>query len=85
MAANEGDAYPLGALPMSTQVHCVQKDPSGGGYYAHAAGTSATLLRRLGDKVVIQLPSKIEVALPQENMAVVGELILAYIACIYVD
>uniref|UniRef100_A0A1B6D0A1 Uncharacterized protein n=2 Tax=Clastoptera arizonana TaxID=38151 RepID=A0A1B6D0A1_9HEMI len=74
VAAKEGDAFPLGALPMGTVVCCVEKNPDGGGYYAHAAGTFCTLMRRLGDKVIIQLPSKIEVALPKENMAVVGRI-----------
>uniref|UniRef100_A0A1B6K0D2 Uncharacterized protein n=1 Tax=Homalodisca liturata TaxID=320908 RepID=A0A1B6K0D2_9HEMI len=71
---NEGDAYPLGALPMGTKIHCVEKFTGTGGYYVHAAGSSATILRKMGDKVVVQLPSKIEVALPPENMCVVGRL-----------
>ncbi|XP_046681543.1 LOW QUALITY PROTEIN: 39S ribosomal protein L2, mitochondrial-like [Homalodisca vitripennis] len=71
---NEGDAYPLGALPMGTKIHCVEKFTGTGGYYVHAAGSSATILRKMGDKVVVQLPSKIEVALPPENMCVVGQL-----------
>uniref|UniRef100_A0A1B6M0A2 Large ribosomal subunit protein uL2 C-terminal domain-containing protein n=2 Tax=Graphocephala atropunctata TaxID=36148 RepID=A0A1B6M0A2_9HEMI len=71
---NEGDAYPLGALPLGTKIHCVEKFTGTGGYYVHSAGSSATILRRMGDKIVIQLPSKIEVALPPENMCVVGRL-----------
>lgn len=70
---NEGDAYPLGALPLNTQVNCVEKYTGQGGYYVHAAGTFATIVRKMGNKIVIQLPSKIEVALPMENMCVVGK------------
>jgi hypothetical protein len=43
--ANEGDAYPLGALPMGTKVHSVEKITGTGGYYAHSAGVFATILR----------------------------------------
>jgi len=71
---NEGDAYPLGALPMGTKVHSVEQVTGTGGYFAHAAGVCATILRKMGEKIVVQLPSKHEVALPPENMCVVGRL-----------
>ncbi|XP_054283595.1 39S ribosomal protein L2, mitochondrial isoform X2 [Macrosteles quadrilineatus] len=51
---NEGDAYPLGALPMGTKVHSVERLKGTGGFYAHAAGVSATILR-LVSSVVHQL------------------------------
>ncbi|KAF4521578.1 hypothetical protein B566_EDAN001298 [Ephemera danica] len=72
--ANEGDAYPLGALPLGTIVHNVERVPNTGGYYGHAAGTFLTIQRRVGKQVILQLPSKIEVALNQECMAVVGRV-----------
>ncbi|KAJ9590792.1 hypothetical protein L9F63_016178 [Diploptera punctata] len=71
---NEGDAYPLGALPMGIHVHCVQQYPGLDGHLVLAAGTRATLLRRIGNKVVVQLPSKHELLLHQECMAVVGRV-----------
>lgn len=77
--ANEGDAYPLGALPLGTQVNCVEKYTGLGGFYAHAAGTCCTIIRRIGDRVIIQLPSKQEVSLPMENMAVVGWYLICVI------
>ncbi|BES97954.1 Ribosomal protein L2 [Nesidiocoris tenuis] len=72
--AKEGDAYPLGALQMGTVVNNVEMFAGNGGFFVHAAGTCATLLRRIGDFIVIRLPSGKEVALPQENMATVGRL-----------
>lgn len=75
----EGDAHPLGALPIGTLVNCVEKFTGQGGYYAHAAGTCCTVMRRIGDRVIIQLPSKQEVSLPMENMAVVGWYLLCAI------
>ena len=70
---NEGDAYPLGALPLGTQVHCVEQYPGHHKHYILAAGTRGTLIRRIGDRIILQLPSKHELSLSQECMAVVGK------------
>lgn len=72
--ANEGDAYPLGALPIGTMVHCVEKYPGVGFHYCTAAGTFATIQRKFGEYVVILLPSKRELALKQECMGTVGRV-----------
>ncbi|KAK8771939.1 hypothetical protein V5799_024819 [Amblyomma americanum] len=42
----EGDAHPLGALPVSTLVHHIEKYPGEGGVMCRAAGTSAQILRK---------------------------------------
>lgn len=70
----EGDAHPLGALPMGTAVNCVERFPGQGGSFIKGAGTKGILMRKIGDKVVLQLPSKREVALDPECMAVIGRL-----------
>lgn len=71
----EGDAYPLGALPLGTQIHNVEKIPGNGGFLVHAAGTCATIVRRTPDqRVIIQLPSKHEYSLAQDCMCTVGRL-----------
>nr|XP_023018193.1 39S ribosomal protein L2, mitochondrial [Leptinotarsa decemlineata] len=73
--ANEGDAYPLGALPIGTQVHCVEKYPGLGGFLVHSAGTYATIVRKApNDHVVIMMPSKKEFSLPAICMCTVGRL-----------
>lgn len=72
--ANEGDAHPLCALPVGTVVHCVEKYPGLGGFLVHAAGTFATITRRVGDRVIIQLPSKQELSLDGTCMATVGRI-----------
>lgn len=69
----DGDAHPLGALPVSTLVHHVERYPGEGGVLCRAAGTSAQILRRLEDRVIIQLPSKLQVSLSERCMAVVGQ------------
>ncbi|KAJ0175076.1 hypothetical protein K1T71_009217 [Dendrolimus kikuchii] len=72
--ANEGDAYVLGALPIGTIVHCIEKEPGRGGLYIHAAGTSGTILRKQDDRVIVQMPSKHQFSFDQHCMAVVGRL-----------
>nr|XP_046465408.1 39S ribosomal protein L2, mitochondrial isoform X1 [Neodiprion pinetum] len=73
--ANEGDAFPLGALPVGTQVHCVERYPGYGGTLVHAAGTFATIVRHDGTgRVIIKMPSKREFSLHNSCMATVGRL-----------
>ncbi|KAI5716272.1 hypothetical protein M8J76_003817 [Diaphorina citri] len=57
---------------MGSIVCCVEKFPGEGAHYARAAGNSCTLVRTLHDRVVLQLPSKHEVAVDKHCMAVVG-------------
>ncbi|XP_052892962.1 39S ribosomal protein L2, mitochondrial [Anopheles moucheti] len=72
--ANEGDAYPLGALQVGTQVHCLEKYPGQYCHLIHAAGSYGTILRKFGELVVVQLPSKQEFAFQQICMATVGRV-----------
>ncbi|XP_043267496.1 39S ribosomal protein L2, mitochondrial [Venturia canescens] len=73
--AFEGDAYPLGALPLGTKVNCVEKYPGLGGFLIHAAGTEGTILRKDGeDRIIVQVPSKRTFSLSQHCMATVGRL-----------
>ncbi|XP_054734041.1 39S ribosomal protein L2, mitochondrial [Anastrepha obliqua] len=71
---NEGDAYPLGALPVGTRIHNLEKNPGYPFHLIHAAGTFGTILRKFEDKVVVQLPSKREFAFDRTCMATVGRL-----------
>lgn len=72
--ASEGDAYPLGALQIGTQIHCLEKYPDQPCHLIHSAGTYGTILRKFGDLVVVQLPSKQEFAFKQTCMATVGRV-----------
>lgn len=73
--ASEGDAYPLGALPIGTIVHCIEKYPGLGGFLIHAAGTFGKILRHDGDdRVVVKMPSKKEFSIYKTCMATVGRL-----------
>lgn len=70
--ANEGDAYPLGALPINTQIHCLEKNPGQPFHLITAAGTYGTILRKFDEHVVVQVPSKKQFAFHQTCMATVG-------------
>lgn len=41
VSANEGDAYPLGALPVGTLICNLESHPGKGAQYIRAAGASA--------------------------------------------
>ncbi|XP_023232702.1 39S ribosomal protein L2, mitochondrial-like [Centruroides sculpturatus] len=72
--ARDGDSHPLGALPVGTCVHNIEKYPEMGGDYCRAAGSSAQIIRKIDDRVIIQLPSKEQLSLKQECIAVVGQV-----------
>lgn len=71
---SEGDAYPLGALLIGTQVNCIEKYPGLGAFLIHAAGSVATIVKREEDRVVIQMPNKKLFSLHETCMATVGRL-----------
>jgi len=74
VAAQEGDAYPVGSLPVGTLMHCIERVPGEGGMVARAAGCSGVFVRKVGDKCVVRMPSKHEVILHPECMVVVGQV-----------
>ncbi|XP_014222155.1 39S ribosomal protein L2, mitochondrial [Trichogramma pretiosum] len=71
---NEGDCYPLGALPVGTLVNCVEKYPGLGGFLIHAAGCCGTITEKQGDRVIVKVPSKKPFSLDKHCMATVGRL-----------
>lgn len=75
MRPQEGDAHPLGALPIGSQINCVELIPGMGGLLVHSAGSFATIIRKAANNhVVIQTPSKREFCLPETCMCTVGRL-----------
>lgn len=70
----EGDAYPLGSLPIGTKVHNVQLTENSDYTIIHSAGNSGIIKRHLGGKVVVQIPGrKRELAISPKCMATVGK------------
>ena len=72
--AQEGDAHPLGALPVGSLVNCVEQYKGSGGQVARAAGTTAQVLRKVDGKVIVKMPSKREIIVSEECMATVGRV-----------
>lgn len=72
--SNEGDAHPLGALPIGTKIHNVERYPGLGGSYCHAAGSSAEITGHLEDRVIVKLPSNLSLSLDRTCMATVGQV-----------
>jgi len=70
----DGDAYPLGSLPVGTLVNCVEKIPGQGGMLARAAGVTALLLRKQDNQCIVRLPSKHEIVVSSQCIATVGRV-----------
>lgn len=74
VVANEGDAYPVGAYPIGSLVHNIEKTPGEGSKLVHSAGTFAQILRKVGGQVILQLPSKRQISISEKCMATYGRL-----------
>lgn len=72
--AKEGDAHPLGALAVGTLVHNVEIFPEEGGKKARAAGTCCQLVRKIGDRCIVRLPSKHEIEVSHNCMVTIGRV-----------
>ncbi|XP_050414152.1 39S ribosomal protein L2, mitochondrial [Patella vulgata] len=72
--AIEGDSYPLGSLPLGTLVHNIEIYPETGGRVARAAGTCGQLIKKIGDRCIIRMPSKREMNVSEECTATVGRV-----------
>lgn len=69
-----GNALPLKDIPVGTIVHNIELQPGRGAQLARAAGTSAQILGKEGDYVLLRLPSS-EVRMVHENsMATIGQV-----------
>lgn len=47
--------------------------PGEGAHYVMTAGSTATILRQVDDRVIVQLPSKLQVSLSKHCMASIGK------------
>ncbi|KAJ8393219.1 hypothetical protein AAFF_G00062910 [Aldrovandia affinis] len=74
VAANEGDAHPLGALPVGTLVNNLELYPGKGAQYIRSAGTCGVLLRKVNGTAIVQLPSKQQIQVLETCMVTVGRV-----------
>lgn len=59
---------------MGTIIHNIEIEPGKGGQYCRAAGSSATLVRKLGDRCIVKLPSSLEISVNENCMATIGQV-----------
>lgn len=64
----------MGALPVGTAVHCVEKAPGQPYHFMRAAGVVGTIIRKFDDQVVVLNSKKEEWAFNQKCMATVGRV-----------
>uniref|UniRef100_A0A2D4JVN8 Large ribosomal subunit protein uL2 n=1 Tax=Micrurus paraensis TaxID=1970185 RepID=A0A2D4JVN8_9SAUR len=74
VSANDGDSYPVGALPLGTLINNLESHPGKGAQYIRAAGTCGVLLRKVSGTAIIQLPSKRQIQVLETCMATVGRV-----------
>lgn len=55
-------------------MHNVELFPNAGGVIARAAGTSAQLVRKIGDRCILRMPSRREINIAQECMVTLGRV-----------
>ncbi|XP_078452547.1 large ribosomal subunit protein uL2m [Lampetra planeri] len=72
--AHEGDAYPVGALPVGTLINNLEVKPGAGAQLIRAAGTCGLLIRKVEGTAIIQLPSKHQIQVAETCMATVGRV-----------
>lgn len=69
-----GNALPLDSIPLGTDVHNIEFFPGKGGQLVRAAGTSAKILAKENDFVVLRLSSKEIRLFKKECFATIGKI-----------
>lgn len=69
-----GDAYPVGLLPNGTVICCLEFFPGKGAQIARSAGNFCTINKHIGGRTLIQMPSKREINVDPDCVAVIGKV-----------
>lgn len=69
-----GNALPLASIPLGTDVHNIELFPGKGGQLVRSAGTSAKILAKENDFVVLRLSSKEIRLFKKECFATIGKI-----------
>jgi large subunit ribosomal protein L2 len=72
--ARVGNALPLRAIPLGTQLHNIELVPGRGGQIVRSAGTSAQLMAKEGAYALVRLPSGEVRRVDMRCMATVGQV-----------
>jgi len=71
---NIGNNLPLDEIPLGTSIHNIELIPNRGGQIVRAGGTSAKILAKEGNFVILRLPSKEIRLIRKECFATIGEI-----------
>ena len=72
--AKDGDAHPVGALPVGTEIHAFETEPGAGAKFCIAAGSAAVIVKRGQDGITVKLPHGDQYKIDRTCMAVVGSM-----------
>ena len=72
--ARNGNALPLGEIPLGTSVHCIELKIGKGGQMARTAGASAQVVAREGEYVTLRLRSSEMRMVHSRCLATIGEV-----------
>jgi len=67
-----GNTLPLRIIPDGTNVYNIESKPGDGGKFVKASGGEATVVSRLGDKIIVKLPSKKQKEFHADCRATIG-------------
>lgn len=70
----EGNILKLKDIPVNTSIYNIESRPGDGGKFIKAGGSSAIVLRMIGNEVRILMPSKKEKKFNKECRAIIGEI-----------
>ncbi len=70
----DGNALPLGSIPLGTTVHSVEMTPGRGAQVVRAAGASAQVVAKEGQYVTLKLPSGEVRLIRRECYATIGQV-----------
>src|SRR3989338_4210220 len=71
-SVNSGNILPLKSIPEGTLIYNIEGAPGDGGKFVRCSGTSAKVLSKVKDKVIVMLPSKKEKEFNSSCRATIG-------------
>lgn len=69
----KGNILKLKDIPVKTKIYCIESNPGDGGKFIKTAGSSAEIVRVVGNKINVLMPSKKEKPFNPNCRAIIGE------------
>uniref|UniRef100_H2YWL5 Uncharacterized protein n=1 Tax=Ciona savignyi TaxID=51511 RepID=H2YWL5_CIOSA len=74
MEFKDGDAYPIGIIPIGTVICSLEFRPGKGAQISRSAGSYCTVMRKQENNTIVQMPSKREIMVNSNCVAVIGRV-----------